>query len=78
MKVKVKLFGTASLRFPGYKSGEAIEVEIPDCAKIRDLFANLEISIQGSIVTADGHVVEADDILADGTSVHVFSLLYGG
>ena len=47
MKVKVRLFGTLSQKFPGYDSVKGLEVEIPDGARVKDLLAHLGIPETG-------------------------------
>ena len=79
MKVRVKLYGTLSHRFPGYQSSQGIEVEIPDGATARDLLALLEIpESQGAVIVAEGRVLEAGDRLRCGVPVNVLQAIYGG
>jgi sulfur carrier protein ThiS len=62
MKMRVKLYGTLSQRFPGYQHSQGIEVEIPDGATVKGLLAPLAISeSQGAVVAMDGRILEADD-----------------
>lgn len=79
MKVKVKLYGTLSLLVPEYKPSQGIEVEIPDGATVKDLFAHLEIlETRGAAVIANGRVLKADDTVQDGSSLDVFQSIKGG
>ncbi len=79
MKIRVKLFGTFSKRFPGYQPTRGIEVEIPDGATAADLLVHLKISkSQGGVVAMEGRILRADDKLQDGASVHVFQAVHGG
>jgi len=79
MKVKVKLYGTLSLRVPEYKPSQGIDVEIPDGATVKDLLAYLEIlESRGAAVIASGRVLKADDKVQDGVSVDVFQSIQGG
>ena len=51
MKVRVKLFGTLSQRFPGYEDKRGIEVDIPDGAMVKDILAYLKITkSQGALL----------------------------
>jgi sulfur carrier protein ThiS len=79
MKVRVKLYGTLSQRFPGYQPSQGIEVEIPDGATARDLVALLEIpESQGAVIVAEGRVLKADDRIRCGVPVSVLQVIHGG
>ena len=79
MKVWVKLYGTLSQRFPGYRHSEGVEVEIPDGATVKNLLALLEISeSQGAVVIAEGQILKGDDKMPYGVPVQVLQALYGG
>ena len=79
MKMRVKLYGTLSQRFPGYQHSQGIEVEIPDGATVKDLLALLEISeSQGAVVIMDGRVLKADDEMPHGVPVKVLQAMRGG
>ena len=79
MKVRVKLYGTLSQRFPGYQPSQGIEVEIPDGVTARDLLALLEIpESQGAVIVAEGRVLKADDRIQCGVPVNVLQAIYGG
>jgi sulfur carrier protein ThiS len=79
MKVRVKLYGTLSQRFPGYRHSEGLEVELPEGATVKDLLALLEISeSQGIAVIAKGRILKADDKIQSGVPVNVLQAIYGG
>jgi sulfur carrier protein ThiS len=79
MKVRVKLYGTLSQRFPGYQPSQGIEVEIPDGGTARDLLALLEIpESQGAVIVAEGRVLKTDDRIQRGVPVSVLQVIYGG
>ena len=79
MKVKVRLFGTLGQQFPGYDSAKALEVEIPDGARVKDLLARLRISeVKGGVVAVGGKILHPEDPLKDGASVHLLQPVYGG
>jgi sulfur carrier protein ThiS len=79
MKVKVKLYGTYSQRFPGYQHSQGLEVEIPDGATGKDLLALLGISeSQGAVVITEGRILKADDKLPHGVPVNVLQAIHGG
>ena len=77
--MKVKLYGTLSQRFPGYRDSQGIEVEIPDGATVKDLLAFLELSeSQGTVVAMGGRILKADDRMQSGVPINVFEALRGG
>jgi sulfur carrier protein ThiS len=79
MKVKVRLYGTLSQRFPGYRHSEGLEIELPDRAAAKDLLARLEISESGGVVVVmEGRVLKADDKIRRGVPVNVLQAIYGG
>ena len=79
MKIRVKLYGTYSQRFPGYQHSPGLEVEIPDGATVKDLLALLEISeSQGAVVMMEGRVLKADDKMRYGVPVSVLQSISGG
>jgi sulfur carrier protein ThiS len=79
VEIRVKLFGTLSQRFPGYRPEDGMEVEIQDGATVMDLLAYLEISTsQGGVVSMEGRMLRTDDELRNGASVQVFQAVYGG
>ena len=79
MKVRVKLYGTLSLRVPGYQHSQGIEVELPEGATVKDLLALLEISeSQGAAVTIDGRIQKAGDKIPGGVHARVFQSVGGG
>jgi sulfur carrier protein ThiS len=79
MKVRVKLYGTLSQRFPGYQHSQGMEVEVPEGATVKDLLALLEISeSQGAVVIAEGRILKADDEMPPGVPVNVLQAIGGG
>jgi sulfur carrier protein ThiS len=79
MKVRVKLFGTLSERYPGYQQAQGMEVEMPDGATARDLLAHLEIPNSLRVAVAvEGRILKADDSIGCGAPVHVLQVLSGG
>ena len=79
MKVKVKLYGTLSQRFPDYQHSQGIEVEIPEGATVKDLLALLEISeSQGAVVIMEGRILKAGDKVQSGVPVNVLQAMRGG
>jgi sulfur carrier protein ThiS len=79
MKVKIRLFGTLSQKFPGYRPSEGIQIEIPDGATVKDLLAHLEIPVErGAAVIANGRVLDDNDEMEDGSSLDIFQSISGG
>jgi len=79
MKMRVKLYGTLSQRFPGYQHSQGIEVEIPDGATVKDLLALLGISeSQGAVVAMQGRILKTDDKMRCGVHAHVIQAIHGG
>jgi sulfur carrier protein ThiS len=79
MKMRVKLYGTLSKRFPDYQHSRGIEVEIPDGATVKDLLALLEIpESQGAVVALEGRILKGDDKIRSGVPVNIFQPLAGG
>jgi sulfur carrier protein ThiS len=79
MKVTIKLYGTLSQRFPGYKRSEGLEFEMPDGATVKDLLARLHITKpQGALVIMEGRVLKADDVVQCGVPVNVLQAIQGG
>jgi len=79
MKLRVKLYGSLSQRFPNYQHSQGIEVEIPDGATVKDLLALLEISeSQGAVVALEGRILKVDDTIRGGVPVNIFQPLSGG
>jgi len=79
MKIRVKLFGTLSQRFPDYQHAQGMEVEIPEGATARDLLAHLGIpESRGAAIAMEGRILKADDRIGCGAPVHVLQVLHGG
>jgi len=79
MKVKVKLFGTLSQRFPGYDLHRGLEVELQEGARVGDLLALLGFSDRNMpVVAMDSLIRSPQDELSQGAVVNVFQAVYGG
>jgi sulfur carrier protein ThiS len=79
MKLRVRLFGTLSEGFPGYKHSEGIEVEVPDRATVKDLLALLELSeSRGVAVIAEGRILKADERVRPEVPVSILQAIGGG
>lgn len=79
MKANVKLYGTLSWRFPGYRPDAGLELELPEGATAKDMLVLLGLSaVQGAVVIAAGRVLKTNDALPPGTPAQVFQSIYGG
>ena len=79
MKMRVKLYGTLSERFPGYQPTQGMEVEIPDGATAKELLALLEIpDSQWAVVIVKGRALKADDKMPHGVPVNILQAIGGG
>jgi len=79
MKVRVKWFGTLRPEFSGYDPERGVEVEIADGARVKDLVTRLSISeVKGAVVAVDGKILQLEDPLKEGASVHLLQPMCGG
>ncbi|MBN1994295.1 MAG: hypothetical protein JW953_16475 [Anaerolineae bacterium] len=80
MKVKVKIYGTLSQRFPGYQHSAGLEVELPDgAATVKNLLARLRIlESQGLVVVMEDRLLKMDDEIQNGVLVNILQTVYGG
>ena len=79
MNVKVKIFGPLRKHVPAYDPEQALEVEIPVGAKVKDLLAHLKIpASESSMVFVNDDYAEEEDALTDGVSVRVLPFIGGG
>jgi molybdopterin converting factor small subunit len=79
MVVRVKLFATLRRQYPHLGIGEAMEVELPDGATIRQLIERLRLPAdQVKVIFINGIVRERDDTLDDGNEVGIFPSVGGG
>jgi sulfur carrier protein ThiS len=78
MKVRVKLYGTLSRKFPGHDPARGLEVELPEGATVGELLAQLGLDRAGGVVIADNLIRRQEDPLWDGASVYVLQPVHGG
>jgi sulfur carrier protein ThiS len=79
MKLKVKLFSILQEYAPDYDPDLGLDVELGSDARVSDLILALSIPPdKAPVVTCDGRVMKADDILNDGCVVHMFQPVAGG
>jgi sulfur carrier protein ThiS len=79
MKLKVRLYGTLSRSFPGYRHGQEMEVDVPEGITAKDLLSVLKISeSMGAVVASEGRILKADDAMRSESPVAVFQPIHGG
>ena len=79
MKVRVKLFGTLGLDFPGYDPLKGMDVDIPDDARVKDLLAHLDIPpTKGCFVTMNNCIAKEGDKLVNNAMIIILQALAGG
>jgi sulfur carrier protein ThiS len=79
MKMRVKVYGTLSRQFPGYRDSEGIEVEIPEGTTVKGLLDRLEISeSQRAVVAMEGRILKEDDAMRCGAPVNILQAIHGG
>jgi len=79
MKLKIRVFGTLTERFPNYDHEKGIDVEITDGARVRDLLDHLKITEpEPGIVVAEGRVRGGDEELQSTWTVDIFQSIFGG
>ena len=79
MKLKIRVLGTLTERFPNYDHEKGIDVEIADGARVKDLLAQLKISEpEPGILVAEGRVRGNDEELQSTWTVDIFQSISGG
>jgi sulfur carrier protein ThiS len=79
LKITVKLFGTLETRFSDYDPVKGLEIDIPDGAKVKGLFAHLDIpKIEVCFVSMNHIVAKMEQKLVNNTTVCIFQALAGG
>lgn len=79
MKIIVKLYGTLRDNYPDYQDASGIEVELPNGAIVKDLFANLNISgSQGAVVTMNSRILKDDDKIPGNANVQILQTVHSG
>jgi len=79
MKITVKLFGTLRSHYPGYDPGTGIELELDSKTQVSRVIKELGLPVkQIGIVTINGKLSKAEDIVPDNSEIKVFQPLAGG
>ena len=78
MKVQVKLFASLRKYMPA-GSGDALTVELPDGAVVRDAIATLGIPAEHArMIVSQNEQLEPTSALRDGQEINLFPPLAGG
>lgn len=79
MRITVKLFGTLGSHYPGYQHTHGIDMNTDSNIRIKHLISLLELPVkQIGIVTINGKLAKAEDIIPDTSEVKIFQPLAGG
>lgn len=79
MLVRVKLFGLLAKQFPEYDGELGLEVDIPEGARVEDLFSLLGIQYgEADIVVVKGKALDSGCLIEEGMCLHFFPYISGG
>lgn len=79
MTVQVRLYGTLKQRFPGYRHGEGVQIEVAEGATVGDLLGSLKLSGPREVLAVvAGRVAKLEEKLQAGAPVSVFQAMAGG
>ena len=79
MKIRVILFGTLGKSFANHDPVNGMEIEIPLGSTMGDLIAHMDLPIKKlGMVSMDGHLVKAGNLLKENAVVRVFQPIFGG
>ena len=79
MKTRVKLLGTLPSHYSGRYSAAGIEVSLPKNATLADLVEIIGIPLQRlGIITVNGSLAKAGDLVPESAEVKFFQRIAGG
>jgi molybdopterin synthase sulfur carrier subunit len=79
IRTRVKLFASLRRYFPGLGIGEAMEVELPDGATVREMLRHLRLPPdQVKVVFVNGIASTEERVLSDGDELGIFPPVGGG
>ena len=79
MKIRVLLFGTLRKSFSDHDPIHGMEVEIPEGATVGDLIAHIGLPAKKfGMVSMDGRLVKAGNLLKENAVMRVFQPIFGG
>ena len=79
MNIRVILFGTLGKSFSNHDLVDGMAVELPAGSTVGDLIAHIDLPTQKlGMVSMDGNLVKADNMLKENAVVRVFQPIFGG
>ena len=79
MKIRVILFGTLRKSFSDHDPVHGMEIEIPEGSTVGDLIAHIDLPAKKfGLVSVDGQLVKAGNLLQENAVVRVFQPIFGG
>ncbi len=79
MKIRVILFGTLRKSFPVHDPIYGMEVEIPEGSTVGDLISHIDLPAKKfGMVSMDGNLVKAGNLLKENAVLRVFQPIFGG
>ncbi len=79
MKIRILLFGILRNSFSDHDPVHGMEVEIPEGSTVGDLISGMDLPAKKiGMVSMDGHLVKAGDLLKENSVVRVFQPIFGG
>ena len=79
MKIRVILFGTLRKSFSDHDPGHGMEVEINRGSTVGDLIAAIDLPAKKfGMVSLDGHLAKAGDLLEENAVERIFQPIFGG
>jgi sulfur carrier protein ThiS len=79
MKIRVILFGTLRKSFPIHDPVYGMEVELPEGSTVGDLISHIGLPAKKfGMVSMDGHLAKAGNLLQENAVVRVFQPIFGG
>jgi len=79
MKINVKLFSILRQCVDDYDPDRGVDIELSSQAVVADLIQHLNIpDNQKPVVTCNGRILKANDVLSDGSLLQIFQPVAGG
>ncbi len=79
MNISIKLYGTLGRYVAGYDHIKGISMSVENGTTVADLIDRLGIPVEGiGIVSINGTLSKADDVLPEDSQVKIFQPLAGG
>jgi sulfur carrier protein ThiS len=79
MKIRVILFGTLRKSFSDHDPVQGMEVEIPEGSTVGDLIVHIDLPAKKfGMISIDGRLAKAGNLLKENAVVRVFQPIFGG